>query len=284
MSEYDTTIVKFAKDENGNLKLVGLYDNGEIVPEACEKATNVPENFPVLGKIDENGGLILEQSPDLSTAIDEVKKKDANDAASSSSFRDSEGTKDKENADDEEEEEEEDLSRKLQEETGSEMVNMGTNSKAETGTEMLNVGTNSQKEPTVKDETIRQSQQDYGILKNDWKKFLEKMQTGTNQQGLKLSSPVKSQLKELITAIENTKNVEELKKTIENFKSQVSNGKYNIIKFNYSVPDNYAVPSGKKEIFSASFGGRKTLRNMKYKLKRTQNKRSNKRRTKKHHK
>jgi hypothetical protein len=60
---YDTTIVKFAKDDEGNLKLVGLYDKDGDQSIACNKVTVVPSDYPTLGTIKIMASLRLQKAP-----------------------------------------------------------------------------------------------------------------------------------------------------------------------------------------------------------------------------
>jgi hypothetical protein len=110
---------------------------------------------------------------------------------------------------------------------------------------------------------------DYSETKDKWNTFL--------QDKIEKERNVRKQTK--LTDIKNeiaaTQDTEGLKNTLKKYTDK------NVITNKYKLADDFSPPDEDKLFL---FGGRKTLRNMKYKLKRTQNKRSNKRRTKKHHK
>jgi hypothetical protein len=112
---------------------------------------------------------------------------------------------------------------------------------------------------------------DYNEIKEEWNTFLEdkKKETKDLHQQKRITM--------LNNEIKTTTDTDGLRNVLTKY----TNSKLITNKFNLANDFNPPRPGENKAFL---LGGRKTLRNMKYKLKRTQNKRSNKRKTKKHHK
>jgi hypothetical protein len=259
MSEYETINVKFAKDGE-DIKLVSIDDN---------TTSSIPANAPSLGKFAD--GTFNKNADDVKIeeaikatkeqpSTEVVQNENSTPVSSQSQF---ENNKQPENPVVQNQREEKKMSMmdELKAKLNARNEAAATGNKADQTTEPGNdeeeEGENFTNVP------------DYSETKDKWNQFL--------QGKIEKERNVKKQTKltDIKREINATQDTEGLKNTIKKYI-----GKY-VITDKYKLADDFSPPDEDKVFL---LGGRKTVRNMKYKLKRTQNKRSNKRRTKKHHK
>jgi len=295
---YDTTIVKFANDGNGNLKLIGLYDND--ISAACDKVTTVPDSFPSLGKIRDNGEIELDKEADLADAVSKLKSENE-DNFNAIGFNDA-GEEDEDEKEDEKEDNKNDDTPSTGERVSTETSPGGEEDEVEEAPRpapvtderqnkaaLINELTNkleSKKDEVVNTEVVN----NFDELKSRWLNYISELQDvkrNSNKTENKLNL---ANLEKLISGSTDMKELD------ENLKEATISGKIIKSKYNYEVKDGKRVwrlppehiekgagdqDTNKKSLLKLT-GGKKTVR--KYKLKRTQNKRSNKRRTKKYNK
>jgi hypothetical protein len=271
---YDTTIVKFANDGNGNLKLSGLYEND--ISAACDKVTTVPDSFPALGKIKDNGEIEVDKEADLKDAVSKLKSENE-DNFNAIGFNDAgeedEDEKEEKSTEEPKPKEEKSTEEKPTEEKPIGKMNMMDELKAKLNSRNEAATARKPDETTEPGDDEEGSEfkdvPDYSEIKSKWDDFLQ----GKIEKAKKTFQ--KTKITELKNEIKETKDADGLKKALQKYTDK------NVITDKYKLADDFSPPSEDKAFL---FGGRKTLRNMKYKLKRTQNKRSNKRRTKKYNK
>jgi len=290
MSKYDTTIVKFAKDEKGNLKLVGLYEND--ISAACDKVTTVPDSFPVLGKIKDNGEIEVDKEADLEDAVSKLKSENE-DNFNAIGFNDV-GEEDEDNKNDDTPSTGERVSTETspggeEDEVEEAPRPAPVTDERQNKAALINELTNkleSKKDEVVNTEVVN----NFDELKSRWLNYISELQDvkrNSNKTENKLNL---ANLEKLISGSTDMKELD------ENLKEATISGKIIKGKYNYESrdgkrfwrlpPEHIKKGAGDADTNVKSLlkltGGKKTVR--KYKLKRTQNKRSNKRRTKKYHK
>lgn len=257
MSEYDTINVKFAKDGD-NIKLVSIDDS---------KTSTIPQNAPSLGNFTDGTFNKTADDARIDAAIEATKEQPSTEvvqtenSAPVSSQSQFENNKQPQNPFVQNQREKKmSMMDELKERLNARNNAAATGSNADQTTDP---GDDEEEDKNFRDVP------DYSETKDNWNTFLQgKIDREKNVKK-------KAKITDLKNEINSTVNTEELKNTIKKYTD-----KY-VITDKFNLDDDFSPPDEDKVFL---LGGRKTLRNMKYKLKRTQNKRSNKRRTKKHHK
>lgn len=256
MSEYETINVKFAKDGD-DIKLVSIDDS---------KTSTIPQNAPSLGNFTDGTFNKTVDDAGIEAAIEATKEKSStefvqNENSTPVSSRDQfENNKQPEKP-------------VVQNRTEGNKMSMMDELKERLNARNKAEATGNKEDLTTEPGDDEEGSEfkdvpDYSKTKEKWNTFL--------QGKIDREKTVKNRTKltEIKNEINTTVDTEGLRKTLKKYTD-----KY-VITDKFNLADDFSPPDEDKVFL---LGGRKTLRNMKYKLKRTQNKRSNKRRTKKHH-